>query len=66
MQWTEYIQQIHRDEIDNNAIERYSFWRSQIVAAATACDSMERRKMICLYNLDPDILNAFCLYPIDK
>lgn len=62
MQWTEYIGQINRDEIDNDAIKRYSFWRSQIVATATACDSMERRKMICCYNLDPDILNEFCFY----
>jgi hypothetical protein len=62
MQWTEYIQQINRDEIDNDAIERYSFWRSQIVATANACDSMERRKMISFYRLDPDILNEFCFY----
>lgn len=60
MQWTEYIQQINRDEIDNNAIERYSFWRSQITDLTG--DSMERRKMICLYSLDPDILNEFCFY----
>lgn len=63
MQWTEYIGQINRDEIDNNAIERYSFWRSEIVAIATACDnSMDRRKMICFCSLDPDILNEFCFY----
>lgn len=60
MQWIEYIGQINRDEIDNNAIERYSFWRSQIMDITG--DSIGRRKMVCLYSLDPDIANEFCFY----